>query len=74
MCIFVSRKELVEIRQTSTFSPKKEMSEWYIDELTGTLEKANQEWLFIASHSIRALNKAGSRYKRNLLHTSSHSA
>lgn len=50
------------------------MSEWYIDELTGTLEKANQEWLFIASHSLRALNKAGSRYKRNLLHTSSHSA
>lgn len=34
MCNFVSRKELVEIRPTSTFSLKKGMSEWYIDELT----------------------------------------
>lgn len=84
MCNFASRKQLVEIRQTSAFSLKKETSfsdwrcyniplqyttsKWYIDELKGTVDKANQEWLFIASHSSKAVNKALSRYKWNLLH------
>lgn len=73
MCNFVSRKEFVEIRQTFGLKKKRLLSGILMNSKV-LQKKQTRNGSSLVPHSIRAVNKAGSRYKSNLFHISLHSA